>query len=524
MKHLFFKTTVFVVLFFIARPIFGAVIINEIMYDLETGSDGGREWTEIFNNGDASVDLTGWKFFENNTNHGLTVTQGNIVLSANGYAVIADDPSKFLIDNPGFSGTIFDSAFSLSNDGEELTIKDNNLSIIDETNYNSTQGANGNGRSLQKDGSIWKTGTPTPGTLNSFSAPPEEPASGSSSTGGSQDQTIPSASSINEKPVANAGDNIIGFVNQEVKFDGSKSSDPDTIDLHYEWNMGNGKLIEEPSPSYIYAFPGTYLVTLTVFDGKNYASDTITVKVEQAQITINEFLANPSDSDETSEWIEIYNDSNFITDISGWQLDDSASSSKAFTFPENTLIAPKSYLVFSRPITKVTLNNDIDSVKLLMPGGILFQEINYEKPPQGKSSARTEEGFVWSDPSPGMINIITASPEPVEGDATYQNIVAPQTTKNSTKMYSINLTENEIEGGYLARPNEIGAAINSTNSSGKQNSTNSDDPASSAGELASIKQGSQNPINLVFIIIAIVFGMGFLGLILVKFRKRGLPT
>ncbi len=518
MKINFFKIIVFIALFLIANPAFGAVVINEIMYDLETGADGGREWVEILNNGDTSIDLTNWKFFENNTNHGLTVAQGNIVLSPNGYAIIADDSSKFLIDNPSFSGTIFDSAFSLSNDGEGLAVKDNNLIIIDEVTYNSTQGANGNGQSLQNDGSIWKTGTPTPGTLNSFSAPPEEPTSSSSSTEESEEQSILSASSAESKPVANAGDNIIGFVNQEIKFDGSRSSDPDTIDLHYEWNMGNGKLIEQPSFAYTYTFPGTYLVTLTVYDGRNYASDTITVKIEQAQITINEFMANPTGTDEEEEWIEIYNDSNFITDISGWQLDDSASSSKAFTFPENTLIAPKSYLVFSRPITKITLNNDVDSVKLLMPGGILFQEVKYEKPPQGKSSARTEEGFVWSDATPGLPNISGIATNPSKQTVSQLNIVEPQTTKNSTKTYSINLTENKISGGYVATsPNDQFSMTNQVPITKNQNST--------TNQLAGVTQPiGQSPLNLVFIIVAIVFGMGFLGLLLIKFRKKGLPT
>ncbi|MFH1129475.1 MAG: lamin tail domain-containing protein [Patescibacteria group bacterium] len=218
------------------------------------------------------------------------------------------------------------------------------------------------------------------------------------------------------------------------------------------------------------------------------------------------------------EWIEIFNGSEFITDISGWQLDDSASSSKAFTFPENTLIAPKSYLVFSRPITKITLNNDIDSVKLLMPGGILFQEIKYEKPPQGKSSARTEEGFVWSDPTPGLPNISGIAINSDKQTISQLDIVEPQITKNSTKTYSINLTENEIEGGYTTiNPNDPASAPSNGASAGKQNSKNN------TNELASIKQSSQNPLNLVLIIIAIVFGMGFLGLLLVKFRKRGLP-
>ncbi|MCR4281332.1 MAG: lamin tail domain-containing protein, partial [Candidatus Kaiserbacteria bacterium] len=40
------------------------VVISEIMYDLETGSDSGREWVEVFNSGGSSVNLTDWKVSE----------------------------------------------------------------------------------------------------------------------------------------------------------------------------------------------------------------------------------------------------------------------------------------------------------------------------------------------------------------------------------------------------------------------------------------------------------------------------
>jgi len=224
-------------------------------------------------------------------------------------------------------------------------------------------------------------------------------------------------------------------------------------------------------------------------------------------------MPNPEGKDEEEEWIEIYNGADSISDISGWQLDDMASGSKAFVFPQNTFIAPKSYLVFLRQTTKIALNNDIDSVRLLMPDNTVFQEVNYEKPPQGKSSARTEEGFVWSEPTPGMANI---SPSISSGQAKQtilqMNVVEPQTTKNSTKTYSIDLPKNDIDGGYIQlTDNNIQQTENN-----KQETTN---------QLAGIKQSTdQNPFNLTLLIICIVFGAGFMGLLLVKFRKKGLPT
>ena len=125
-----------------------------------------------------------------------------------------------------------------------------------------------------------------------------------------------------------------------------------------------------------------------VYDGLYYVSDTITVNIQSHEITINEFIPNPEGDDEENEWIEIYNGSNSIVDISGWQLDDEASGSQPFTFPQNTLIAPKSYIVFPRPITKIALNNEGDSVRLLLPEGVVFQEVQYSKAKQLRAKYR----------------------------------------------------------------------------------------------------------------------------------------
>src|SRR3989344_4737293 len=77
---------------------FAGVVFSEIMYDLEEGSDSGREWVEIYNGSNSGVDITNWKFFENDTNHSLVLIQGNAVLEQNGYVIIVSDPDKFFSD------------------------------------------------------------------------------------------------------------------------------------------------------------------------------------------------------------------------------------------------------------------------------------------------------------------------------------------------------------------------------------------------------------------------------------------
>jgi len=151
--------------FAIYRNVYASLEINEIMYDLETGDDGGREWIEIFNNGDKPVDASTFKFFEGDTNHKLKLVDGNGKIEGGGYVIIAADAIKFKTAWPSFTGNIFDSTFSLSNDGETLALKNEELSV-DQYTYSSKTGGAGNGESLQKIRGTWISSKPTPGEEN----------------------------------------------------------------------------------------------------------------------------------------------------------------------------------------------------------------------------------------------------------------------------------------------------------------------------------------------------------------------
>jgi hypothetical protein len=128
------------------------ILINEIMYDPK-GKDEDREWIEIFNIGSCDVNLTGWKFFESNTNHRIVLIDGNIILKPKSFAIISNNASKFKEEYPSAYCSIFQSSFSLSNQGEFIAIKNSSLEIIDSVNYSRDWGASDNGKSLElKDG------------------------------------------------------------------------------------------------------------------------------------------------------------------------------------------------------------------------------------------------------------------------------------------------------------------------------------------------------------------------------------
>src|SRR5581483_1064214 len=126
----------------------GALSITEIMYDLP-GGDTGREWIEVKNTGTTSADLSSWKLFEANTNHKISAIAASNIAPGE-YAVIADDSDKFKTDNASYTGLLFDSAFSLSNTGETISLRDESGNDIDTVTYNPSLGASGDGSSLQK--------------------------------------------------------------------------------------------------------------------------------------------------------------------------------------------------------------------------------------------------------------------------------------------------------------------------------------------------------------------------------------
>lgn len=154
----------FLIAGFLAFPCFAnaQVVVTEIMYDLSEGSDSGREWIEVYNASTNPVTLTSLKVFENGTNH--KITGDTAALSPGIFAVIADNPAKFKADWPNYTGLIFDSAFSLNNDGETIAITNGAGSTLDVVTYTNAS-AHGTGDSLQRaSGSPqFDAGMPTPG-------------------------------------------------------------------------------------------------------------------------------------------------------------------------------------------------------------------------------------------------------------------------------------------------------------------------------------------------------------------------
>ena len=107
-------------------------------------------------------------------------------------------------------------------------------------------------------------------------------------------------------------------------------------------------------------------------------------------IYLNEALPNPTGSDSTLEFIELYNSNGYSVELGDWQLDDGAGGSHPYTIPKQTIIPPLNYLVFYAEDTKIALNNNGDEIRLFIPSNQLADSIIYQdKALEGIAFAKT---------------------------------------------------------------------------------------------------------------------------------------
>jgi hypothetical protein len=107
------------------------MVIQEINYNSSAGFDPG-DWVELYNNGAAAVDLSGWSFEDSGSS--WIIPAGTIV-PVGGYLVLAQDLNQFTAVYGGSTGAIGDLGFGFSGSGELLSLRDGGGVLIDEVEY-----------------------------------------------------------------------------------------------------------------------------------------------------------------------------------------------------------------------------------------------------------------------------------------------------------------------------------------------------------------------------------------------------
>jgi len=149
-------------------------------------------------------------------------------------------------------------------------------------------------------------------------------------------------------------------------------------------------------------------------------------------VIINEILPNPEGADEENEFIEIYNNNNFDIDLSGWKLQDQVGSQVTYIIKENSKIKAFGFLVFTRPISKISLNNSQDTLNLLFPDNKIADSISFTSAKLGQSyNLNTAKSWAWSTTlTPGVGNIIT-QPVTIKESSKNKGLPKPQNSDNN---------------------------------------------------------------------------------------------
>jgi len=105
------------------------VVFNEIMYH-PSANEPAMEWVELHNQMAVDVDLSGWSLAGGID---FKFAEGSVI-SGGGYLVVASSPGD-LMNATGLTNVLGPFTGRLSNDGEELELRNNNNRLMDRVTY-----------------------------------------------------------------------------------------------------------------------------------------------------------------------------------------------------------------------------------------------------------------------------------------------------------------------------------------------------------------------------------------------------
>ena len=353
------------------------MILSEI-FPNPSGSDSEDEFIELYNTGSTTIDLVGWKLGDA-TSRKYTITQG--IVEPDTYIIFKRSVTKIALNNTG---------------EEKVVLYTNKEQIVDSVQYS---GKVEEDSSYVKDDDAWVwTQTSTPEKENSITG-------------------IAAAPVI----VINAPAQVAQH--EVIVFDASDSTHPRGEDLSFTWKLFGKTVGHEDQLRYDFGAVGEYSIELIVTaSGGEIAIDTISFYVydpnvsieiqtegEVKDLIISEYMPDPEGSD-MAEFIELYNPTPQDISLAGYYLDDMEGGSRAYAFPDDTIISAETYVVFDREDTKLALNNTVDAVRILDVNKKVIIEIQYEDPVEGASALWIDGAWKWSTViTPGAENVFVAS-------------------------------------------------------------------------------------------------------------------
>lgn len=123
-----FTSTDQITAYFNGSPESPTVTISEINYNSSSSLNTG-DWIELHNYGTKAMDISGWRFRDEEDQHTFTFPTGT-VLAPGAYLVLVEDTQKFNSFYPGVLNKLGPLGFNLSNGGEEVRLFDHRDSLF----------------------------------------------------------------------------------------------------------------------------------------------------------------------------------------------------------------------------------------------------------------------------------------------------------------------------------------------------------------------------------------------------------
>jgi len=388
------------------------ILFTEVMPD-PAGEDGEAEFIELYNSGQAEIDLTGWKIkdesekqfvFKKEIAGAGDKKQADMILKPGEYRAVYRSESKLALNN--------------TKDGVELFEPEKEKACKSLNYEKATEGFSYSYDFSEKRWAWSEIATPDAENI---------------------------IKKMNVAPEADFNNPEIILAGIPIRFDSSDTADENGDALKFFWDFGDGIKNRLPSPEHVFLKAGNFAVRLSVSDGQATSTkekviksltpgensgdnnsdgksgeadalgdrEDITLAKDQPNLTglkINEIFPDPSGSDLDGEFIELWNSGGIKINAVNWILRDKSASGK-YRFKDDLWLEPDALFLVKREVSGLTLNNDADSVRLFNGLDKLSEEVDYAGAMEGASYARGENGkWFWTTRvTPGEKNIIAAA-------------------------------------------------------------------------------------------------------------------
>ncbi|MFZ5516391.1 MAG: lamin tail domain-containing protein [Candidatus Zhuqueibacterota bacterium] len=336
-----------------------AVVINEIMF---RPSASTAEWIELFNPGDAPINVQLWKVSDSHLDAPVEISPADIMIDSKQYLIISEDSTIFTLF-PEISCPVItpaDGFPALNNSGDWIVLTDLAQNVIDDVNYSASWGSE-SGFSLERIRSQGQSSDPlnwglcqdetgaTPGAKNSLSPMDYDlnihlwlaPHSIDSLS------FFVSVHNVGLKPISEF--TYLLYLDQNVDSSG-QTGELLTTQLFENHTIESGDSISfyhslpAPDPGFI------QIIALLICNTDEELVNNFTIlpfraPIRRGQIVLNEVMFHPASGQ--PEWFEIFNTDSIAINLNELKFSHGGASKRYLSCTEDIFIQPHGFAILS---------------------------------------------------------------------------------------------------------------------------------------------------------------------------------